>query len=133
VSQLIATVSDIQHCDSLHIVSFLCHGQTLTMMSLELASEVQVGTRVKLLVKPSHIAIAKGFSGEVSYANQLECTITSIDNGELLSSVHLRFADTLLESIITLNSSQRMDLDVGDSVVAFIKSSELSIGETIDD
>ena len=102
-------------------------------MSLDLDSEIGIGTKVKLTVKPSHIAIAKNFTGEVSYANQLECSVVSIDNGVLLSSVGLRFVDTPLESIITLNSSKRMNLNIGDSVIAFIKSSELSISEVICD
>ena len=87
--------------------------------------------KVKLAIKPTHIAIGKEFSGEVSYSNQLKCTILNIENGELLSSITLKVFDTLLESIITVNSSKRMDLKVGDNVTAFIKASDLSIGEVI--
>ena len=133
MSSLIATVSEIQNCDSLHIVKFDCNGQTLSMMSLDLGNEIKVGRKVKLVVKPTHIAIAKNFSGEVSYSNQLEATIISIENGQLLSSVKLDFFDTTLESIITVNSSKKMDLKVGDRVTALIKASELSIGEIIND
>ena len=124
-----AVVSDIQSCDSLHIVQFECYGETLSMMSLDLDDAVRVGVKVKLVIKPSHIAIAKDFSGEVSYSNQLKTTILSCENGKLLSSIKLKFYDTTLESIITLNSSQKMGLKVGDNVSAFIKASELSIGE----
>ncbi|MGB5868203.1 MAG: TOBE domain-containing protein [Arcobacteraceae bacterium] len=132
MSSLIATVSKIQKCDSLHIVEFRYHDVSLSMMSLDISQKVQVGTKVKLAMKPSHIAIAKNFSGEVSYANQLLCTIIECDNGELLSSIKLQFCDTILESIITLNSSKRMNLKVGDEVMAFIKASELSIYEVLD-
>ena len=133
MSSLIATVSQINNCDNLHIVKFDLKGQTLSMMSLGLSDEIQVGTVVQLLIKPSHIAIAKNFSGEVSYSNKLDTTIVSIENGQLLSSVKLSFVDTTLESIITLNSSLKMDLKVGDKVTALIKASELSIGEIIND
>jgi len=133
MSSLIATVTQIDNCDSLHIVKFDCYGQTLSMMSLDLRDTIKVGKKIKLVVKPSHIAIAKNFSGEVSYSNQLNTTIKSIENGQLLSSIKLNFFDTTLESIITLNSSKKMDLKVGDSVIAFIKASELSIGEVISD
>ncbi len=133
MSSISATVTNIENCDSLHIVKFDCNGQTLSMMSLELDDKIKVGTKVKLVVKPTHIAIAKNFSGEVSYSNKLETTIINIENGQLLSSVKLDFVDTTLESIITVNSSKKMDLKVGDKVIAFIKASELSIGEVIDD
>ncbi len=133
MSNIIATVSKIQNCDSLNIVNFDFNGTPLSMMSLELNEKIQIGTKVKLNCKSSHIAIAKNFSGEVSYSNRLDCEIVSLENGELLCCIHLKIFDTVLESIITVNSSKKMDLKVGDKVTAFIKASELSISEVIDD
>ncbi len=133
MSNLIATVSEIQSCNSLHIVKFKCFTQTLSMMSLDLGENIKIGTKVKLLMKPTHIAIAKNFSGEVSYSNLFNTTIVEIENGELLSSIKLKYFNTTLESIITVASSKRMKLKVGDSVVAFVKASELSIGEIVND
>lgn len=132
MSSLDARVSKIENCESLHIVEFECYGQTLSMMSLDLSANVRVGTKVKLIVKSTHISIAKNFSGDISSSNRLNTIIDSCENGELLSSIKLRFADTLLESIITCKSSKEMNLQVGDSVVALIQSSELSIGEIYD-
>lgn len=133
VGNFIATVSQIDNCDSLHLVKFECNGEILSMMSLDLSDDITIGTRVKLLIKPTHVAIAKNFSGKVSYSNKLETTIASVENGQLLSSIKLKFYDALIESIITLNSSQMMELKVGDKVTAFIKASELSIGEVLND
>ena len=131
MSSIVATVSNIKKCDSLHIVEFECNSQTLSMMSLDLDAQIKVATKVRLVVKPSHVAIAKDFSGEVSYSNKLETTILSCENGQLLSSVKLKFFDSTLESIITLSSSKKMNLKVGDKVTALIKASELSIGEVL--
>lgn len=131
MSSLIATVTQIDNCESLHIVKFDYFGQALSMMSLELDDDIKIGSQVNLVIKPSHIAIGKNFSGELSYSNQLLCTIKSCEHGQLLSSVKLDLFDTTLESIITLNSSQKMDLKVGDKVTAFIKASELSIGKVL--
>ncbi len=133
MSKIIARVSKIQNCDSLHIVEFETNTQILSMMSLELNQKIKVGTRVKLVVKPTHIAVAKNLTGDLSYSNQLSTVIESLENGELLSSMKLKFFDFSLESIITLKSSNRMDLKVGDSVTALIKASELSICEILDD
>jgi len=133
MSNIIATVSKIQNVDSLNIVNFEFHGISLSMMSLELDEKIQIGTKVKLNCKSSHIAIAKNFSGEVSYSNRLNCKIVKLENGELLSCIHLQIYDTILESIITVKSSQNMDLKVGDKVTAFIKASELSIAEILND
>ena len=133
MSTFVAEVTEIEACDSLHIVRFDLYGQRLSMMSLDIDADINIGTKVKLGVKPSHIAIAKKFSGDVSYSNQLVCSIKSIENGKLLSSIKLSFYDTVLESIITAKSSLKMNLQVGDMVTAFIKASELSIVEVLDD
>ncbi|MCK9473388.1 TOBE domain-containing protein [Sulfurimonas sp.] len=132
MSELTAIVNDIQKHDSLHIVKFDCEGQALTMMSLELDKTIQKGVKVKLSMKPTHVAIAKNLQGELSYSNQLQATITGVLNGELLSSISLKLhSGSAIESIITKNSSIRMNLQVGDSVVALIKASEVSIKEVI--
>ncbi len=131
MSHLVAAVSQIEHRGSLHIVKFEFHGQTLTMMSLDLDPQITIGTKVQLVIKPSHIAIAKAFSGEVSYSNQLRVTIKSIEDGVLLSSIKLLFADTLLESVITADASRKMDLHSGEEVTVFIKASEISIEKVI--
>jgi molybdopterin-binding protein len=101
------------------------------MMSLDLDDQIKVGSKVKLVVKPSHVAIAKNFCGDVSYSNILKATVLNCENGQLLSSVKLKYFDTTLESIITVASSNRMDIKEGDEVVAFIKASEISIGEVL--
>ncbi len=132
MSNIIARVSKIQNCDNLHLVEFNFNNQSLSMVSLELNKKIKIGTQVKLVIKPSHITIAKNFTGDISYSNKLDSTIVSIENGKLLSSVKLDFFDSTLESIITHTASQKMNLQVGDKVIAFIKESELSISEIID-
>ena len=122
-----ATVKEIKSVNNLNIVKFDFTGISLSMMSLELNNDIQVGKQVELTTKATHVAIAKDFTGEISYSNQLQSEIISIENGELLSSIKMKINDTILESIITKDSSDRMGLRVGDKVTAFIKANELSI------
>ncbi|NOQ30339.1 MAG: transporter [Helicobacteraceae bacterium] len=124
---LVAKVINIESVDSLNIVNFTLEDQNLSMMSLDLDENVKVGVEVELSMNPSHVAIAKEFSGTLSYSNQLKAKIVSLENGELLSSVKLLVNGSELESIITLNSSKKMNLQVGDNVTLLIKASELSI------
>jgi len=133
MSSMIARVSQIESCETLHIVKFECGEDELSMMSLELDERVQIGTKVRLVTKPTHIAIAKNFQGELSYSNKIPVLIESINNGELLTSIKLKSKQSSFESIITCASSKRMSLKVGDNVLALIKASELSIGEVLDD
>lgn len=133
MSKLKATIKCIDNVENLNIVTFDFRGAILKMMSLDLSDDIQVGKKVTLAVKPSHIAIAKDFSGIVSYSNQLKSTIKSCDNGKLLSSIKLLIGDVILESVITFESVLKMDLKEGDEVTAMIKASELSIKEVLDD
>ena len=133
MSQLVATIKKINSIDNLNIVEFDFHGLTLKMMSLDLNTDVQVGKKVKLSVKPTNISIAKNLIGEISLSNQIVATIENLENGQLLSSVSLKVHNTLLESIITVDSSKRMNLQIGEVVTILIKASNLSIGEVLND
>lgn len=133
MSQLVATIKKINNIDNLNIVEFDFFGKTLKMMSLDLSNDMQIGKKVKLLVKPSDISIAKNLNGDMSFSNQLVATIESLENGQLLSSVILKVNDVLFESIITKDSSKRMNLQKDDEVTILIKASNLSIQEIIND
>ena len=133
MSQLVATIKKINSVDNLNIVEFDFNGLTLKMMSLDLNDDVKIGKKVELSVKPSNISIAKNLIGEISLSNQFVATIQSLENGQLLTSVILKINDTLLESIITVDSSKRMNLQIGEVVTILIKASNLSIGEVLND
>lgn len=133
MSKLIATIKKINNIDNLNIVDFDFFGNNLKMMSLDLNPNVQIGKKVKLSVKPTNISIAKNLSGEISLSNKLVAIIQNVENGKLLCSLSLKIYDVLLESIITVDSSKRMNLQIGDEVSIFIKASDLSIGEIIND
>lgn len=131
MSTLVAKIIDIKNVDNLNIVKFDFFNQPLSMMSLELSNNIQIGSIVLLKTKATSIAIAKNFSGELSYSNKLNSKIIDIQNGELLTTIKLQTNDTVLESIITKDSSIRMDLEVGNDVLALIKANEISIEEVI--
>ncbi len=133
MSQLVATIKKINSIDNLNIVEFDFHGLTLKMMSLDLNADVQVGKKVKLSIKPTNISIAKNLIGEISLSNQIVATIENLENGQLLSSISLKVHNTILESIITVDSSKRMNLQIGEKVTILIKASNLSIAEVLND
>ena len=133
MSQLVATIKKINSIDNLNIVEFDFHGLTLKMMSLDLNADVQVGKKVKLSVKPTNISIAKNLIGEISLSNQIVATIENLENGQLLSSISLKVHNTILESIITVDSSKRMNLQIGEKVTILIKASNLYIAEVLND
>ncbi|HKM19133.1 MAG TPA: TOBE domain-containing protein [Aliarcobacter sp.] len=130
---MIARVKDIKTIDSLNIVEFDFNNITLKMMSLELHKEVKLESKVKLLVKPSNVIISKNYIEDISLSNQTLAKIVAIENGELLSSISLKIGDTTFESIITKESSKRLDLQEGNIVNILIKASDLSILKVLND
>ena len=133
MSKLVATIKKINSVDNLNIVEFDFNNITLKMMSLELHKEVKLESKVKLLVKPTSVAISKKYIEDISLSNQALAKIVAIENGELLSSLSLQINDTFIESIITKESSQRLDLQKGDIINILIKASDLSIYRILND
>lgn len=133
MNEIVTTISQIDNIDNLNIVHFEFNNQKLKMMSLDLNENIAKGQKVVLSVKPSHIAIGKGVSGLLSYSNQIKASIKEIEKGKLLSTVIAKSGELTLQSIITTNSTERMDLKEGDEIILFIKASDLSIMDVIND
>jgi molybdopterin-binding protein len=127
MNQIQATVIEIQSVDNITVVAFESCAQELRMMALGLNLPIKIGSKVTLGAKASTVSLAKNLSGMLSLSNQLICTVESINKGTLLCSVKVRFNEVLLESVITLASALKMNLQVGETITMLIKASELSI------
>jgi molybdopterin-binding protein len=122
-----AVIQKIESTENLNIITFTTQTQELKMMSLALSDSLHIGSKISLTVKATNIALAKDIEGLLSYSNQLKVTILSIDEGELLSAIRVDFLGEVLESIITTDSKKRMQLMVGEEILALIKSSDLAL------
>jgi len=131
VSLIDAKISAIESEGIIHIVTFQTQEYVLKMVSLELPKDLKIATEVKLQVKATSVSLAKDLKGELSYSNQIKCQIESIEQGKLLSSIMLTTEKFRLESIITTTSLERLSLERGESVIALINSSDLSIAEIL--
>ena len=129
MNRIEATVTAIEQHDNISIVSFEAEGRPMRMMALDLTLPVEVGSRVILGFKASHVALGRRLSGEISLSNRLDAVIESVETGALLGSVMLRVGPALIESIITRESAERMHLKAGDAITALIKASDLSVME----
>ena len=130
MNHLEATITNIENSGSLHMVEFQIRKEHIYMLSLELPN-VEIGMRVRLAIKPLNIGIAKRFSGSFSFSNKLFATIKDINIGEILCSIKLNFNNQEIESVISKKAIVNMHLKTGDTVVLFIKASDVSIKEFI--
>ncbi len=133
MNEIVATISQIDNIENLNIVQFEFNNQILKMMSLDLSDKIVKSQKVILAVKPTHIAIGKDVSGQLSYSNQIKATIKEIEEGKLLTNILAEVGEITLQSIITTSSSQRMNLKKNDEIILYIKASDLSILDVIND
>ena len=139
MSVLKASIEKIDCVETLNIVTFVCAGQKLQMVSLELPTDIQVGKKVKLICKPTAVALAKpagdleSFCAMLSYSNQLRVEVDTIEKGQLLSTILLTLGTFSLESLTSTEAVERLGLQKGDAVIALINANELSILELLDD
>lgn len=131
MNKIEARVKDIQNLDSLYIVTFEWNGASVKMVSLDLDHTLAKGNDVVLGVNFTSVAIAKNFSGELSYTNQLDATISEIEKGALLSVVFLSYGDDTLESLLLTESIERLQLQAGDDVTMIIKANDIFMLEVV--
>jgi molybdopterin-binding protein len=133
MNKIVVTICKIDNIDNLNIVQFEFEHIKLKMMSLDLNENIKVGQKVILTMKPTNIAIAKNLQGELSYSNQIKATVTKLEKGNLLSILTVEAKKTLLESIITTASLERLNIKEQEEVTLLIKASDISILEVIND
>ncbi len=126
-----ATITHIESVDSVNLVDFAISNQHMQMISLELKSDIAVGTQVTIACKSTNIAIANKKSTSHTILNQIEIEILQIRDGELLSSIMFDFEGNRWEAVVTKESFARLNLSDDDRAIAMINVSELSISERI--
>jgi len=131
MSSLIGIVSKIEKIDNLTLVTFDIESISLQMISLELNSSIEINTQVKLSIKPTSISLIKHTDGLNISSNYIKTTIKSITIGKILSSVILDLNNTLIESIITTNSLNNLNLKKDEKITALINQADISILEII--
>ena len=131
MNQITAQVQEIQSVQNLNILKLTCKDTPLKMTTLDLNETITKESQVVLTCKPTSVAIGKNIQGELSFSNQLHVKIISLEVGQLLCALKLQFEEFVLESIITTDSQKSMQLQVGDEVIALIKSTDLSIAEVL--
>lgn len=103
------------------------HFTSIVLDTAETASYLKNGHFVKIIFKETEIFISKDLNPNLSIQNRLQCSIESIKKGVLLSQINLNFGETILKSIITTNACEQLDLKENDSVLALIKTNEISL------
>jgi molybdopterin-binding protein len=64
---------------------------------------------------------------KISARNQLRGTVETVDVGVVTAKVGVRVGENLIESVITKQSVEELNIKVGSEVTAIIKSTEVML------
>lgn len=64
-----------------------------------------------------------------SARNRLPGTVTEVKLGVVMAKIGIRVGDNQIESVITRDSAEEMNLQPGDAVFAVIKSTEVMVNK----
>ncbi|WP_329165313.1 TOBE domain-containing protein [Streptomyces sp. NBC_01717] len=105
-------------------------GQDLTAaITLEAVKDLGLteGSAVRALVKSTEVALATGAVAGLSIRNRLPGTVTDVATGGAMASVKVTVVGGELTAAITKEAVTDLGLTAGSSVVALIKSTEVSL------
>lgn len=131
MNRLRAQITHIQTYEGISRILLNYHGQMLNAITLELPSFAQEGSEVFICFKETEVGVAKGSCAHISFSNLFECTIQSIQKGVILSTIQAAHHSQTLTSLITTAAIERLNLHVGDTVIFFVKATELSLEEIV--
>ena len=122
-----AKISAIDENDGVSVFEFNAANLGLKMLSLENLQNLEIGDEVRLNFKSSDIFVATSPLLNCSVSNEIKAQISSIQKGQITSSLHLNAGEFEFESIITTASLKRLNLALGDQIYAYVKATSLYI------
>lgn len=128
-----AKVEEINEFKGINALKFGAKFGKLTMVSLEIPTNLSINSRVKLGFKSSEVILSLEKLQNCSLSNEIGCIIQNIVVGEILSVVNLKAlnSDDIFESIITTASAKRLNLSQNLQIYAYIKATSLFIDEVL--
>ncbi|MGW7271957.1 TOBE domain-containing protein [Streptomyces sp. NPDC054864] len=130
-NQIPGTVASVTAGEAMATVKVrLAGGQDVTAaITTESVKELGLaeGSEVKILVKSTEISLATGPVAGVSIRNQIAGTVTEVAAGGAMASVKVDVEGGALTAAITKDAVADLNLAAGSSVVALIKSTEVSL------
>ena len=130
MNSLTGSIETLQMENHLSLVSVKVDANLFSAIVIDTpatASYLEVGRQVNLLFKETEVVIAKSFSGGISMQNKFPGRVKSLEKGKLLCRVTVNFNDHAIVSLITTNAANQLELAIGDEVIAFVKTNEISL------
>ncbi|MET3984521.1 TOBE domain-containing protein [Streptomyces sp. PvR034] len=130
-NQIPGTITSVTAGEAMSTVKVrLAGGQDITAaITTDAVKELgfAAGTAVRALVKSTEVSLATGPVEGISIRNQIPGTVTDVATGGAMGSVKVSVEGGELTAAITKDAVEALGLTAGTSVVALIKSTEISL------
>ncbi|WP_371649397.1 MULTISPECIES: molybdopterin-binding protein [unclassified Streptomyces] len=130
-NQIAGTVTSVTTGEAMASVKVrLIGGQEITAaITTEAVKDLGLsqGSAVKALVKSTEVSLATGPVEGISIRNQIAGTVTDVATGGAMGAVKVTVEGGELTAAITKDAVEALGLAAGTSVVALIKSTEISL------
>lgn len=93
------------------------------------ASWLTIGNEINVIFKETEVVIGKGLEHFVSLQNKVPGKIIDMQQGELMSKITVDTAVGNIVAIISLDAVMQLDLQIGETVSAMIKTNEIMISQ----
>jgi len=131
VNRIQGHIAQVEVNGSLSLASIAVHEdiklKTIIVETPETADYLTVGHPITVLFKETEVVIGKGDLSGISLQNRISGIIDSIEQGKLISEIHLNTKVGTITSIISSNAVKQLSLQEGDSVTALIKLNEIML------
>lgn len=129
MNRLKGNIAEIQDFDGLSLLTVNVCGTHINSIIINDGNgdSFSVNKEVELVFKETEVILSKGVPPNISIENHLNCGIKGIKNGKLLSEVLLDFESHELTAILSANALTNLNIEVGDHVLAMIKTNEIMI------
>lgn len=127
---LTGIITQIQQSGAILLVDVDVDGQNFSALLIESAARpewLEKSNTIDLVFKETEVSLAKDLSGLISLRNRMQCQVLQVERGELLSKITMQFQKHTITSAITTRAVDSLQIIVGDSVEAMVKSNEVSL------
>ncbi len=122
--------SEIQSFEGISLVKVKSHDFIFSSIVLDTpdsADYLKESQAVKIIFKETEVIISKDLNPKISVQNQIPCIVKSVKKGIILSQINLLADQQNIQSIITSNACEQLNLKENDNVIALIKTNEVSL------
>lgn len=133
MNKLIAKVEDIRSDEFFSCITVRVNGTDLKLLKTEVPKWLRVGDEVECRVQEAAIALYKGDKEEsVSIENHISGELQHFRKGMVLSEVSVETPCGKLNSLITTDAFNRMELCEGCNVTLLLKAVDIKLTPLLD-